>query len=128
MHLQPVRFDPYLFEQALGVGDPPFCPHITFQVMTVSDQSTCHHNAVSSFFESLQDMQSIQLARAGKPDYLDIGGVLHTERARQISGRIGAVVAAESDDLRFEVGHARILHQLGLSGEERFFLSRHLLV
>jgi len=128
VHLQTVRFESYLFEQALRVSDSSFCSYITFQVMAVSDQSTCHHDTVGPFFEGLQDMECIQLACAGKPDYLHIGRVLHPERPRQISGRIGTVVTTESDDLRFEVGHARTSDQLRLSGEERFFLSRHLLV
>lgn len=56
MHLQTVGSQTNLVQQALRVLDPLLRSQITFQVMAITDQSTGHHYAVGSPFESFQHM------------------------------------------------------------------------
>lgn len=76
MHLQTVGSQAYLIQQPFGVLYPAFRPYITFQVMAVSHQSTGYHDSVGSLFESLENVQGIQLASTGQPYDLEVGGIL----------------------------------------------------
>lgn len=68
MHLQPVCAETDLIKQLLSILDPALSPHITVQVMTISEQSTGHHHAVSTFFKSLEDVQYVEFAGARQSD------------------------------------------------------------
>ncbi len=128
VHLQTIGSQSDLVQQVLGVLDPAFRSQITFQVMAITDQSTGHHHPVSARFESFQDVQRLQLSCAGQSHHPDVGGVLHAQRTGKVSRCVGAVVAAESHDSRFELGHPSFSHRLWLPCEERLFLSHDLLV
>ncbi len=62
MHLQAFCPQTDLIQQRLDVFDPAFGSDITFQVMTISSKSTCHHDGVGSLFKGFEDMQGVQLA------------------------------------------------------------------
>jgi len=78
MHLEAVGSEAYLIQKPLGILYPAFRSYITLQVMAITQQSTSYHDAISTFFKSLQDVQDVQLARTGKPDHFEIGGVLES--------------------------------------------------
>ncbi len=82
-----------MFHSALGV-------FITVQVMTVTWQSACHHNAIGSDFESLKGHQYIQLARTGKLNNLYRWGILQPQSPSQIGRCVSAMFATVGDYLK----------------------------
>ncbi len=74
---------------------------ITFQVMAVARQSTCHHNAVSAAFEGAQHLEGIQPAGARHHDNFDLHGILHAQSTGQVGGGVRAVLTAKGDNLDF---------------------------
>jgi hypothetical protein len=65
-----------LVEEFLDVVHPFLSAQITFQVMAGAFLSTSHEDAIRSPLEGSQDVEDIQLARAGQPDDLDVGRIL----------------------------------------------------
>jgi hypothetical protein len=81
------------------VSDPPFCIRITFQVMTVSRQSTRRHHAIGAFFKGQQNLQDIQFTGAGHQHHFDLRGILHPQPAGKVCGCVSTVFAAKGNDL-----------------------------
>lgn len=75
--------------------------------MALPFQSAGYEDAIGAILEGLQQMQHLDLARAGQLHNLDVGRILQPHRASQISSRIGAVMAAKGNDLWFQVSHPR---------------------
>jgi hypothetical protein len=86
----------------MGIADPLSSTPITFQVMTGALQSASDEHAVGTLFEGMEDMQHIDPTGAGYLDHLDVRWVGKPQASRHVRGSIGAVMATESDDLRFE--------------------------
>ena len=105
MHLQALSSETNLGQKTLDIGYPALRSQITFQVMTIAPQSTRHHDPIGSLFESLQNVECVELPSAGQPNDFDVRRVLHAQRAGKVSSRIRAVVTAEGDNLWLEVVH-----------------------
>jgi hypothetical protein len=128
MHLQSLGSQANLRQKILDVSYPALGSQITFQVMAVALQSTCHQDAVRSLFEGLQNVKGVELPGTGQPDDLDVRRVLDAQGAGQVSGRICAVVTAEGDNLWLEVVHLSFSSGLQLSGEQGLRFRSHLFV
>jgi hypothetical protein len=78
-HLEalPLQADP--FQQLSGLLHSAAGVDITFQVMTVTLQSTRDESGVDSFFEGSQQMQSVHPAGARHFDDLDRGRILEAQ-------------------------------------------------
>ena len=63
--LHALGFQPDVLQHMLHVRYSPFRIEITFQVMTVAGQSTCHHDAIGTVLDSPQHGQHIHPAGAG---------------------------------------------------------------
>ena len=70
--------------------------------MTFALQSTGHHHPVGASLERAQHLQHVEFAGAGQLDDLDRGRILKPHRAGQVGGGVGAVMAAEGDDVGFK--------------------------
>jgi hypothetical protein len=67
--------------------------------MTVARQSTRDEHAVCAKLQGLQHRQFIHTPRAGQLDDFQRWRVLDAQPSSQVSGGIGAVLAAVGDDL-----------------------------
>jgi len=77
--------------------------------MAVADVSAAYKNAVRPFLEGLENKIRGDPAGTHDPYHSNVGRVLQPTDPCQISAGIGAPVAAESDDFRFEFsGHEHI--------------------
>ena len=61
-HLQTLPPDTDLIKEGLGIGNPFFCPKISFQEMAVADLSPTHKHGISPGLKRLQDMDNLHLA------------------------------------------------------------------
>jgi hypothetical protein len=104
-HAQAASIDPDLRQQLLCVFNSPPGVDITLQVMTVTRQSTRHQRPVHALLKCPQQVQDVHPAGTRHFEDLDRRRVLQAKAARQIGGIVGAVRAAEGDDLRLEIRH-----------------------
>ncbi len=98
-HLHTFGFQPDAAQHFLHVRHPAFGIEITFQVMTIAGQSTCHHDAVGTVLDCAQYRKHIHTTRARYLNDLDRRRVLHPQPAGQIGGGVGTVLAAVGDDV-----------------------------
>ena len=70
-------------------------------------------DAVGAGLERLEQVDDLELAGAGQLDHADVRRVLQAHAARQVGGRVGAVVTGEDDDLGLE---ALVCRQRGRGG------------
>jgi hypothetical protein len=79
--------------------------------MAIAGQSAGRQHAIGAAFKSVEHLNRVQPACAGYFDNLDSGRILYPQLTGQIRGRIGAVTAAERDNLRrkFGWGHWLVL-------------------
>jgi hypothetical protein len=75
---------------------------ITIQVMTFTEVSAKYHDAVGTLAEGIHYMLGVNHSRAHYTDNPHVMRILHPRRAGQISGGIGAPVAAECNDFRLK--------------------------
>lgn len=79
--------------------DPPSGVGITFQVMTVSRQSTGDEDPVDTFLKGAQQDQLLNPSGAGHQNHLDRGRILQTQTAGEVRRGIGTVFTAVGRDL-----------------------------
>jgi len=72
--------------------------------MTVTRQSTGYHYTAGAVLERSQNIDRINFCGAGYLDDFDLGRILHPHGPGQVRSSVGAIVTAESDDLRGVVG------------------------
>jgi hypothetical protein len=74
--------------------------------MAVSFQSTGDEDAVSATLKRVKDLHDLHPPTARQHQHLDVGRILQAERSRQVSSSVRTMLAAESEDVWFEVcGH-----------------------
>jgi hypothetical protein len=100
-----LSFETDLFQQAAGIFYTSAGVYITFQVMTVSGQSTCDKDAVNPIFEGSQEVEDIHSPTAGNFDDFDGRGVLKAQAAREIRSIIGTVRTRKAYKLGFKFSH-----------------------
>jgi hypothetical protein len=88
-----------LFNDFLYAVYPASGIAITFQVMTITFQSTSNHDAIDAILQCMQHYGHIQPSRTRQLYNLDSRGILQPQTASQIRGSIGTVFAAVSDNL-----------------------------
>lgn len=91
------------FEEGAELGDFFFGIGISFQEMALSLQSAGNENPIDTTLERPKNIGVIKLSGAGKPDHLDIEGILQAHDSRQVGSGKGAIVAGEGDDIRLPV-------------------------
>lgn len=75
---------------------------ITVPVMTLSQVSAAHEDAVCSVDKTLHQEHSVYTPRAHHPDHTDMGRILKTRHPCRISRRIAAPVAQEAKNSRLK--------------------------
>lgn len=63
-HFYTVAFQSNFLKSQFDGVYSSFCLEITFQVMAVARQSTCHHHTISAILKCLQDVDRVHLASA----------------------------------------------------------------
>jgi hypothetical protein len=93
------RLQADLGEQVAEVFNALARVQVALEVMTAAAQAAGHQNAVGALFEGVQHGHHINAAGAGQFDNLDGRGIGLPRAARQVGRRVGAVPAAEGNDL-----------------------------
>jgi hypothetical protein len=75
---------------------------ITVPVMTLSQVSATHKDAVCSLDKTIHQKHSVYTPRAHHPDHTDMGRILKTRHPSRISRRIAAPVAQEAKNARMK--------------------------
>jgi len=78
-HLNTIGVNTDGFQEGFQVSQAAFCVDITFQVMTITLESTCHQDAISSLFEGFQKSQNIYSTCAGQFNNFDCWRILHSK-------------------------------------------------
>ena len=76
--------------------------------MAVAGMTAAENYAVGTPLKRFQDKHGIDAAGARHADDFHIGGIVQSVRSRKVGTRIGAPVAAERDDFRFEFTYRHI--------------------
>ena len=85
-------------------------------VVAVALEATRDHDAVGAALERAQQQQHVDLAGAGQLHHAHRRRALHAQGSRQVSGGVGAEVAAEGHDAQVHVGVLPGRPGLGLDG------------
>ena len=94
----------------------PARAEVAFLEVAAALEAPGHQDAVDAFFEGRQDVLHLDLAGAGRVDDPHVGRVLHALGAGQVGGGVGAVVAAEGDDLGLQARTGGLASGLVASG------------
>jgi hypothetical protein len=100
-HPGTLTLEPDLFQQAAQIFYSLLGAQITFQVMTVSGQSTRDHHTVGAIFKGSKGIEYVEFAGAGQFDYLHRRRVLEAQAPGQVGGGVSTMPAAKGDDVGF---------------------------
>ena len=78
---------------------------VPFVVVAVPGMASADHYTICTFLEGRQHESRIHPSRTHDPDHPDVGSVCHPGSTGQVSACIGAPVAQERNDCRFEFLH-----------------------
>jgi hypothetical protein len=99
-HFESRRIDAHVLQELFYMMNPSCCIGITFQVMTLSLESTGDEDAVNALFEGPKHIDVIELSRAGHADDLDARWVSKAHDPGQVCRGKRAVMASQGDNVR----------------------------
>jgi hypothetical protein len=97
--------DTHLLDILLKQVKAPEAFIVPFVVMAVSGMASADQYAIGTFPESREYECRIHPPRTHDPDHPDVGSVCHPGSTGQVGACIGAPVAEERNDCRFEFFH-----------------------
>ena len=103
-HLNASAIEADLIQQLMHALHSLAGDQITYQVMTITFQSNGDQYTVSAILKGPKGVQYVEPTRARQLDHFDGRRVFETKAAGQVSSRVSAVTATESNDVGFPRG------------------------
>jgi len=101
-HADTLALQSDLLQQVRQVIDSLFGVEVATQIVAASRQSSRDHYPVGALLEGLHYLHDIGTSGTGDGDDLQVRRIRHARTARQIRCGIGAMHAAQGNDLRLE--------------------------